>query len=53
LEKRCGGPIADEAICTSHERILRHWLTLPITEHRDDCELYRSGLMEKALNFTA
>jgi hypothetical protein len=46
LEKRCGEPLADEAIRLSHDRVFRHWLTLPITEQRDDCELYWSGLLE-------
>lgn len=47
LEGRCGGPLADEAMRISHERVFRRWLTLPITEQREDCELYWSGLMEK------
>jgi hypothetical protein len=47
LEKRCGEPLADEAIRLSHERVFRHWLTLPIVEQRDDCELYWSSLLEK------
>ncbi len=45
LRQRCGD-VAGEAIRASHERVFRHWLTLPLLEMRDDCELYWSGLLE-------
>jgi hypothetical protein len=46
LAMRSGSVLADEALRISHERIFRAWLTLSLTDQKEDCELYWSGLLE-------
>ena len=46
LASRFSAQEADEAMRQSHERGFNQWLSLNLTEQREDCELYWSSLLE-------